>query len=128
MRSRAEDILEKAAASYLDRQGWRYCHVANERETSPRQGGQLKAKGVKRGVPDLLIFEKWTDPEVDKLSSWADRYKSGHGVAIELKVHGRQPEPEQLEWLDALERFGWKTAVCRDLDEVKAICAMIVTG
>ena len=37
MRSRAEDILQKAAASYLDRQGWRYCHVANERAILQRQ-------------------------------------------------------------------------------------------
>ena len=57
MRKYPEDDLQMACAQYLDLMGWLWCHVGNERKTSPRAGARLKKKGVKSGVPDILIFE-----------------------------------------------------------------------
>lgn len=101
-RKYTEDNLQKACARYLDMQGLLWCHVANERSTSPRSGANLKAKGVKRGVPDILIFEP------------KGPYK---GLAVELKVKPNKPTKFQNWWLDELKKRNWKTAVCYDIDE-----------
>lgn len=55
------------------------------------------------GVPDFLFAIK------------------GQAVAIEAKVAGRQPTPEQIGWLEALRQDGWLTTVVRSLDDVIAI-------
>ena len=52
-----EDDLQMACAKYLDLLGVLWFHCGNERKTSPRAGARLKKKGVKSGVPDILIFE-----------------------------------------------------------------------
>jgi hypothetical protein len=63
-------------------------------------GAQLKAIGLQKGLPDLLIF---TPPP----------YSPGcPGVAIEMKrdATGRVSD-EQRAWLDQLEAYGWKSFV-----------------
>jgi len=117
MRSRAEDILQKAAAAWLDKQGWRWCHPANERRTSTRAGGQLRAKGVKAGVPDILIFEPWFVLGVICCN--------GSGIAIELKSKAGRVDAEQQKWLTSLGHRGWRVAVCRSLKEVKEACEVL---
>jgi len=52
-----EDSLQISVATYLDYLNITWCHVANERKTSPQAGARLKNKGVKSGVPDCVIFE-----------------------------------------------------------------------
>ncbi len=69
---------------------------ANERKTSPRAGARLKKKGVKSGVPDILIFEP------------KGRY---NGIAIELKT-GNNKLTNNQKMVD--EIIG-KRLVCRGL-------------
>jgi len=119
-----EDQLQIAVAQYCDLKKWRWCHVANERNTSPRRGALLKKKGVKRGVPDVLIFEWWSSPRhlpEQCPESWTD----GFGIAIELKAPKRYPTPEQREWLADLKARGWLTGVAHTLDEFIALTECI---
>ena len=108
MTAHPEAILQRQAAWLLDRSGLLWTHPANERKCSPAQGARLKAAGVKAGVPDILVFEPL--PEAD-----------GFGLAIELKAGRNSVTPEQEGWLRRLEAAGWRTAVCRSLDEVHRV-------
>jgi hypothetical protein len=109
-------------AQYLDLRGWLWNHTANERKTTIRAGARLKKKGVKPGVPDVMIYEPWKqvrgrEPTVFEFS--------GFGVAIELKVGRNKPTEAQNGWLDALAARGWSTHVCRSLDGVIEACKVI---
>ncbi len=95
--------LQEAVARYLDVLGVLWCHVANERKTSRIKGGRLKKAGVKSGVPDCLVFE----PSGDYC-----------GLAIELKVGRNKPSDTQIQFMLDMEKKGWKTAICWDLDSV----------
>ena len=99
-----EDQLQMACASYLDHLRVLYTHVANERQTSPMRGAKLKKMGVKRGVPDILIF--------DPIGIY-------NGLAIELKVGRNKPTEDQHKWMALLRERGWLCAVARDFDEFK---------
>ena len=78
-------------------------HVPNEGRRSMATGGRLRAEGLKSGVPDLCL------PAV----------RAGyHGLYIEMKrTKGGRATPEQKEWLGALEKEGYKTALCRGAGE-----------
>ena len=95
--------LQVAVARYLDVLGVLWMHPANERKTTPIKGGRLKKAGVKSGVPDCLIFE----PSGDYC-----------GLAIELKVGRNKPSDTQIQFMLDMEKKGWKTAICWDLDSV----------
>ncbi len=72
-------------------------HVPNERKCSQAQGALLKRKGVKSGVPDIIL----------------DYPCNGyHGLRIELKYGRNKPSENQLRWLEMLDEQGYKTAVC----------------
>jgi len=91
-----ERIEQAKLANWLDGRQILWCHPANEGARSGRFGASLKQQGLKRGVPDVLIFTR--PPRGDYC-----------GVAIELKRadgSGRV-SPEQREWLDGLARAGW---------------------
>jgi len=98
-----EDDLQMAVAQYLDLRGVLWCHVANERRTSIQSGVRLKKKGVKSGVPDVLIF----NPNC--------HYS---GLAIELKIKPNKVSANQKVWLESLKPMRWRTEVCYSLDEV----------
>ena len=98
-----EDQLQMATARYLDVRGLLWCHVANERKTSPARGGKLKKMGVKSGVPDCLIFEP-RGPFV--------------GLAIELKVGYNKVTDNQDRWIQSLRKRGWHCAIIYDLDDL----------
>ena len=100
MRKYPEDDLQMACARYLDLMGWLWMHPANERKTSPRAGARLKKKGVKSGVPDILIFEPM------------DGF---NGLAIELKTGKNKLTETQKEWMSRLSKKGWDIAVCPNL-------------
>lgn len=97
-----EDDLQMATARYLDTLNVLWTHVANERKSSPQAGARLKAKGVKSGVPDVLIFE----PRGVFV-----------GLAIELKIEPNKPSDNQILWLNNLREKGWATTVCYSIDE-----------
>lgn len=101
-----EDNLQIAVSTYLDCLGVLWMHPANERRTSIQAGARLKAKGVKSGVPDILIFTP-TPPY--------------NGLAIELKIKPNKTTPNQKKWLKSLENASWLCKVCYSFDEAKEI-------
>ena len=108
-----ETDFQKTLARFLDQYGVVWCHVANERQTSIKQarggryyspeGNKLKSMGVKKGVPDVMIFEP---------------HGGFVGLAIELKVGSNKPTDEQKWWLAKLRESGWMTMWSNDLDDV----------
>jgi hypothetical protein len=122
MRQHPEDDLQRAVAQYLDIHGWLWCHCPNGGKRNAREAARLKGMGVKPGVPDVLIFETWcevrgSEPTVFEFS--------GHGIAIELKSPKGRTTKTQDAWLAGLRRRGWKTAVCRSIDEVVEVTKCI---
>lgn len=68
---------------------------------------RLKAEGVRRGVPDLLL-------DVPK--------RKFHGLRIEMKrIKGGSVSPEQKEVYQFLREQGYSVAVCRGSDEAIAV-------
>ena len=132
-----ETDFQKTLARFLDQYGVVWCHVANERQTSIKQsrggryyspeGNKLKSMGVKKGVPDVMIFEHWEDEDtLDVIDGYANTVPiNGFGIAIELKVQKRKPSGEQKLWLAALKERGWLTAVCYSLDEVREVVSVL---
>lgn len=82
-------------------------HIANERKASPQQGARMKRKGVKAGMPDIMIFKLKGDYNC--------------GLAIELKIHPNKPTKHQTEILNKLSEQGWATHVCYSFDDAKMI-------
>ena len=109
----SEDSFQRAVAKFLNGLNILWTHIANERKTDVKtnkkgvtysaSGAKLKAKGVKKGVPDCLLFEQRGD------------YL---GLAIELKVGKNTSTPEQLQWKSNLCVRGWKVIESKSLDEV----------
>jgi hypothetical protein len=68
------------------------------------RGGQLKAMGLKAGVPDILIISGFT----------------GRANWIELKAPQGTESVAQKETRKALEYARCGTAVCRSIEDVQA--------
>jgi hypothetical protein len=84
-----------ALARMLDRAGLLWCHVPNGEKRNLVTGKLLKEMGVKKGVPDILIFDP--TPTLPFC-----------GVAIELKVQsGGHLSEEQRFWGAALQERRW---------------------
>lgn len=98
----SEAALQRAVIRWLDLalvQPATVVHVPN----NPRNaiaGRNLKAMGLKKGAPDLLIFAQ------------------GKSIGIELKKEGGRTSDEQLAMLALLRECGVHTAVCRSLLDV----------
>jgi hypothetical protein len=65
---------------------------------------KLKAEGVRRGVPDLMLPVPMN---------------GYHGLFIELKKEKGKATEEQEEWLDHLNTMGYNAMLCRGFDEAK---------
>lgn len=76
-------------------------------------GAQLKAEGVRKGVPDLC------------LPVAVGPY---HGLYIEMKIRPNKPSPEQLWWMERLNRNGYKAVVCYELQEAIDITTDYLRG
>ena len=77
-----------------------FCAVPNGGRRSRHEGAKLRAEGMSRGVPDILIF---TPPP---------GREGKVGTALEMKRQkGGRLSAEQKEWLCALEEAGWHTIV-----------------
>lgn len=81
-------------------------HVANGGSRDPREARNLKAQGVKAGVPDICLPVP----------------RGGyHGLYIELKRRkGGGLSEEQAVWIDRLNRLGYRAVVCRGWDAARA--------
>lgn len=97
-----EDDFQKAVARYLDSLGVLWFHCPNEGKVPVQYRAKQKAKGLKSGVLDILIFET--------------RGKF-NGLGIELKVGYNKPSDEQKNWLFKLSEKGWQTHWTNSLDE-----------
>lgn len=111
-----EDGLQFAVAEWLDLQGWLWTHFPAGEYRPVKVGAKLKRMGLKRGVPDCLIFEPW---------GYDGQVYSGFGVVLELKSPKGKPTKEQREWLAALKERGWATFVCRTTSEAMEACKII---
>jgi hypothetical protein len=110
-----EEAFQRAVAMTLDAMGWLWCHVPNGGARDARTGAKLKGQGVRRGVPDVMVFERWARTYSGPDTPICD---DGFGVAIELKAGRRKPTGPQKAWMDGLRERGWMVDVCRTMDEV----------
>lgn len=88
----SETQEQKNVVAYLEYRRLLYHHAANEGKRSPVTGSILKSMGMKKGFPDLFIYES------------VGKY---HGLAIEMKALNGKPTMEQLEWLSNLRMKGY---------------------
>ena len=78
-------------------------HVPNEGKRSKRTGAELKRQGMKKGFPDLQLLVP---------------NKQYAGLFIELKADKtKRLSKEQKEWLEKLNRYGYKAVRCNGADE-----------
>lgn len=80
------------AAKYLDYHGFLWYHCPNEASGTSTYFLKRARSGVKRGVPDVMIFNS------------SDVYR---GLAIELKVGRNVPTQYQVDFLSRLSDVGW---------------------
>ena len=104
MRRYPEDDFQEEVCTLLDSLDILWCHVANERRTSPQAGARLKRKGVKSGVPDCMIFEP---------------FGNFNGLAIELKIGKNRLSDNQKTWSKRLKENGWYSVTCYSIEEVR---------
>ena len=69
--------------------------------TSAIAGARAKKSGMKKGFPDIFL---------------PYRNKNYSGLFIELKIKPKKPTIEQLNWIDWLNRQGYKAVVCYDFE------------
>lgn len=108
----SEDNFQISLASYLDTIGVLWFHPANERQLAVKfnskgrayspLGTKLKRKGVKSGVPDVIIFEP------------RGIY---HALMIEIKVGNNKTTPNQKKWIAELNKRNYLCKVSYSLDE-----------
>lgn len=104
---RPEEALQRAVcgllAIYEAKHLLAYCHVPSGGYRTPAEAGILKAMGVKRGIPDLLV---WTP--------------NAHSFGIELKGPKGKESDAQILFRSTLESLGHRVYVCWSIDEVEA--------
>lgn len=81
--------------------GVRIFAIPNGGYRGKSQAMKLKAEGVSKGVPDLFCPE---------LYLWIEMKREKGGIV----------SPEQKDWLEYLGTVGYKTMVCRGLEDAKA--------
>lgn len=90
-----------------------FCHVPNGGARGRVEAARLVGQGVKRGVPDILIFEaRRSLPDVFAAPPIV-------GVAIEMKRRDFRPaaiRADQRDWLDQLRRRGWHAFIASGAD------------
>lgn len=101
-----EEIEHNAVIRYLEIKGLCFFHTPNGGKRSKSAGGRLKASGMMKGVPDIIILDA---PPL---------YPNSRGVVIEMKrVAGGVVSQEQKEWLQRFEDRNWQAKVCRGAGE-----------
>jgi len=77
---------------------------------SKHAAGMMKARGVKRRIPDIIIMSEFPPPHMHRI------------IAIELKTNGGKLSPAQQEVIEAWHRLGTVSVfVARSLEEVQEI-------
>lgn len=88
-------VLPKTVRAYSSQSGM---------VTSKASAGRAKAEGMTAGVPDITFVRQ-----------------GGHIAYIELKADKGRLSPAQVEWLDWCAEMQIPAAICRSLDDVKAM-------
>tara|TARA_B100000519_G_scaffold3813_2_gene3742 strand:- start:1347 stop:1691 length:345 start_codon:yes stop_codon:yes gene_type:complete len=106
--------LQKAVCKYLDLQGYLYCStMGGQYQKYHSQRNKAKATGYKKGIPDIIIYEP--------IGKW-------HGLAIELKVGYNKPTQHQWYWNEQLNKRGYISEICYDLDTAIAVIETYMSG
>lgn len=94
-------------------------HIPNGGTRNLREAVELKAQGVKAGVPDLMLAYSAYKSSAD------DWY---HGLFIEMKVKPNKASQEQLDWLANLHGEGYYTCICYSWIEARDIIVNYLEG
>ena len=82
-------------------------HIPNGGKRGKVEAIRFKAEGVKAGVPDICL-------PVPR-GEW-------HGLYIELKRReGGRVSQDQVDWMEALMRQGYYTAICRGCEDAQRV-------
>lgn len=85
--------------------------VPNGGARSKATAGKLKAEGVVAGVADLiLLVPRVHFDEQNAISCY-------YALCIEMKTKTGRQSSEQKAWQLKVEKYGYKYAVCRSLDD-----------
>lgn len=95
----------KAVRDLMPELKWLH-HSPNGEKRDAITGNKLKAMGVKKGWPDLIL---------------PVRVGSTTGLVIEMKSATGSTTPEQKEWLEHFGDQGWHVQVCRSALEARTI-------
>jgi len=109
----AEDGDQRRVKSLLDTMGLLWQHTPSEGKRNKAERGAALARGLKRSVPDVLIYRPFVAEGV-----------SYSGLAIELKRTDATPcavKDEQRGWLRDLRGCGWMAEWCRGYQEAAAL-------
>lgn len=79
-------------------------HSPNGGQRSAFTGAQMKALGVNKGFPDLILPVATTHAP---------------GLAIEMKSDNGRLSLDQSEWLAHYKEQGWVTKICRSAEEAR---------
>lgn len=109
MAKHLEDDMAVSVATYLKLVYPKvlFSHIPNGGKRNLIEAVKFKRMGVRKGVPDFLIFET-NNPHV-------------RGIAIELKVKPNKPSPEQIEVMEQLRKLKWAAHICYSFDEAKGL-------
>lgn len=100
-----EEIEQMKLTEYLDWNHYCWLHVPNEGLHKVQYRKKQKQLGLKKGAPDVFIFD--IPENIDC-----------RGIVIELKrEEGGRVSEDQEKWLAMLRARGWLTKVCRGADE-----------
>lgn len=88
-------------------------HVPNGGSRNSLEAANLKRQGVKAGVPDVC------------LPVARGEY---HSLYIEMKAEKNKPTQKQMEWLEALNKQGYATAVCYSWEEAAKLIQSYLKG
>ena len=88
-------------------------HIPNGGSRNEREAANLKRQGVKAGVPDVCL-------PVARGNS--------HGLYIEMKAAKNKPTEKQRQWLEALNKQGYSTAVCYSWEEATVLIKSYLKG
>ena len=98
-------------------------HIPNGGQRTIMAGARLKAEGVVKGYPDIMVFTEGYKAGRDESDRMLDEIRGNmaRGLALELKVWPNKPSPEQEELHALLEKQGWRVAVCYSLEAVEQV-------
>ncbi len=102
----SEHDIQKLFCNYMDLKKIVYFAIPNgiflkDKKSSYAIMNKMKAEGFKNGVPDLFI---------------AHATKLYNGLFIEMKTKTGKVSKVQKEWIDKLNKQGYKAVVCNSLD------------